>query len=235
MKKVLGVLGGMGPMATVDFFEKVVNLTKANADSEHIHILIDNYPQIPDRQGHIVYGKEDPTPYMIKAVKNLLAQGADLIAMPCNTAHYFAPAIKEATGCEFVHILDVNAHAGKERFGTDKKVGILATSGVLKSGIYEKAFSNYGIECVNTTEAEQKTIVDLIYGIKGGKYPETDKEIREVLDNMKSRGADYFVLGCTELPLLAQHLCLDKSYDLLDTTYEQAKAAVVACGYELNI
>ena len=234
MKKTLGVLGGMGPLATADFFTKIVNLTKADADSDHIHNLIDNYPQIKDRTAHIVNGAESPLPQMTAAVKRLMDNGADLIAMPCNTAHYFAPAIEEATGCQFVHILKVNAKAGKERFGADKKVGILATTGVVKSGIYVKAFADEGIESILPLPDEQEKILGYIYDVKGGKYPENPKDFTDILDSMMARGADYFVLGCTELPLIADHLKLHERYNLLDTTYEQAKAAVLACGYELK-
>ena len=190
MKKVLGVLGGMGPLATADFFQKVVTLTKANSDSEHIHVLIDNYPQIKDRTGHILNGAESPAPQMIAAVKTLMENGADLIAMPCNTAHYFAEEIQNATGCEFVHILKVNAKAGKERFGTDKKVGILATTGVVKSGIYVKAFADEGVESVLPNPEEQEKILNLIYEVKGGKYPENKKVVTDILDSMKQRRSE---------------------------------------------
>lgn len=235
MKKILGVLGGMGPLATADFFTKVVNLTKASCDGDHIHILIDNYPQIKDRTDYIVNDGEDPLPQMIEGVRRLMIMGAEVIAMPCNTAHYFAPAIEEITGCTFVHILKVNAKAGKERFGVDKKVGILATTGVVKSGVYVKAFADEGIESILPLADEQEKILNYIYDVKGGKYPENPKDFTDILDSMMARGADYFVLGCTELPLIADHLKLHERYNLLDTTYEQAKAAVLACGYELNI
>ena len=234
MKKTLGVLGGMGPMATADFFTKVVELTKASSDNEHIRVLIDNYPQLPDRQSHILHGKTSPAPQMIEAVKNLMALGADYIAMPCNTAHYFADEIEKATGCKLIHILKVNALAARNRFGTDKKVGILATSGVLQSGIYANAFKEQGIDSVTTTQEEQKVMIDLIFGIKGGKYPETADGFVGILNAMKARGADYFVLGCTELPLAVQHFALQEQFDFIDTTYELAKASVLACGYELN-
>lgn len=234
MKKTLGVLGGMGPMATVDFFQKVVELTKASADNEHIRVLIDNFPQLPDRQSHILRGEASPAPQMIAAVKNLMAQGADYIAMPCNTAHFFADEIEKATGCKFIHILKVNALAAKNRFGTQKKVGILATSGVLQSGIYADAFQEQGIDSIITTDAEQKVMIDLIFGIKGGVYPPNANEFIDVLKAMKARGADYFVLGCTELPLAVQYFKLQEQFDFIDTTYELAKASVLACGYELN-
>lgn len=231
MKKILGVLGGMGPMATADFFTKVVNLTKAGSDSEHMHILIDNYPQIPDRQSHILNGEESPLPLMVKSVKALMEQGAKFIAMPCNTAHYFADDIQKATGCKFIHILKVNAEACKEKF-QGKKAGILATSGVLKSGIYADALKDVGIDSVIPTDDEQVLLTKIIFGIKGDNYPDSADEFVGLLNAMAKRGADYFILGCTELPLAVQHLQIDGNF--IDTTYEQAKASVLMCGYELK-
>ena len=105
----------------------------------------------------------------------------------------------------------------------------------MKSGIYVKAFADEGIESILPQPDEQEKILKYIYDVKGGKYPENPKDFTDILDSMMARGADYFVLGCTELPLIADHLKLHDRYNLLDTTYEQAKAAVVACGYELNI
>ncbi|MBE6988080.1 MAG: amino acid racemase [Clostridia bacterium] len=234
MKKVLGVLGGMGPLATADFFTKVVNLTKASCDGDHIHILIDNYPQIKDRTDYIVNDGEDPLPQMIEGVRRLMIMGAEVIAMPCNTAHYFAPAIEEITGCEFIHILKVNAKAGRERYGTDKKVGILATTGVLQSGVYARAFADEGVDCIFPLPDQQQKLLKFIYDVKAGIYPRDINEFTDILDSMLERGAHYFVLGCTELPLISEYFGLDKKYELLDSTLEQARAAVLACGYELK-
>ena len=136
--KKVGIIGGMGPLATADLFEKITHLTKADADSKHIHVIIDSDTSIPDRTAAILGLGPDPTDELKAAAKRLENAGADILLMPCNTAHYFYPAIQASTKCPILHMLRLTAEEIKSRGHI--KVALLATDGTVKTGIYAKLF-----------------------------------------------------------------------------------------------
>lgn len=228
-KKAIGILGGMGPLATVDLFRRIVELTDAGSDNEHIRIYIDDHAQIPDRTAAILAGGEDPFPYMKESLEKLVQAGADFIIMPCNTAHYFLPKLQAVSPVPFLSILDATADAAAERFpgGT---AAILATSGTIRSGLYQGAFEKRELPYLVPDEREQDALMRVIYeGVKAGAAPDVYREaFFGVLSSMAARGAGYFVLGCTELPIAAQLLSPDVS--LIDPTEELAKAAIRFAG-----
>ena len=233
MKKSIGILGGMGPLATADLFRKIVSMTKAGCDNDHIRIYIDDNPAIPDRTAAILAGGKDPVEEMSGSLKKLVACGADCILMPCNTAHYFLPRLQAQTEVPFISMPEATAKACAERF-PGKTAAILATKGTLATGLYEKALAAESVACLVPDAAQQEALMRVIYdGVKADADPETyraDMEI--VLTQMASRGADYFILGCTELPLAAQQLQLN--CPTIDPTTELAKAAIIFCGYEVK-
>ena len=231
MKKTIGILGGMGPLATADLFRKIVLMTKAGSDNEHIRIYIDNNSQIPDRTAAILSGGADPVPQMSDALRHLEACGADCIIMPCNTAHYFLPRLQEQTQIPFISMLAETAKACALRF-PGKTACVLATRGTLASGLYERALEAEG--GILPDEAQRDVLMYAIYDcVKGGKPLETVRQPMEaLLTDLSARGADYFILGCTELPIVAQELALPG--DFIDPTSELAKAAILFCGYELK-
>lgn len=231
MNKTIGILGGMGPMATADLFQKIVSLTKANSDNEHIRIYIDNNPQIPDRTTAILKGGEDPVSQMLSALRHLEACGADCIVMPCNTAHYFLDRLQPETHIPFISILESTAKACAAAY-PGKTACILATTGTLSTGIYEKALSKEGVACLLPDEAQREVLMDSIYRIKAGERLTDPAPFQNLLDALKKAGADYFILGCTELPLAVEQLSLQGSF--IDPTQELAKAAIRYCGYEIN-
>ena len=143
-KKTIGILGGMGPLATADLFQKIVLLTKADTDREHIRVYIDSNANIPDRTAAILSGGEDPVPEMASALRHLEACGADCIIMPCNTAHYFLPRLQAMTKIPFLSILTAAAEACKAQF-PGKTVGILATRGTLAANLYQEALVQAGV------------------------------------------------------------------------------------------
>lgn len=227
MKKTIGVIGGMGPLATADLFKKMVLMTDANCDCEHLHVLIDNNTAIPDRTAAILHGGASPVPELVKSARTLAQAGADFLIMPCNTAHYFYEQLLEQSPLPVLHMPRLTAeHVG--RCGLSG-VGLLATDGTIATGIYERLFAEYGILCIKPDEAEQRAIMSMIYDdIKSGKKPADTGEIQAMLDGMRARGAQSFVLGCTELPIAFERYAFDAPF--IDPTAVLAAGAVEFAG-----
>lgn len=223
MKKQVGIIGGMGPLATCDLMKKVIELTDAHSDQEHIHIYVDCNTQIPDRTAAILGKGPDPVPQMVRSAVKLQAMGADALIMPCNTAHYFYDRITPFVDIPILHMPQETAKEAK-RQGIHT-VGLLATDGTIQSGVYKKAFDGEGISVVTPSEEGQKAVMELIYdGIKGGNYKLDLTAFYRILDDLLSRGAETLILGCTELPIAFQVFSIDKPN--IDPTSVLAAAAV---------
>lgn len=233
MKKTIGILGGMGPLATADLYRKIIEHTRADRDNEHIRVYIDGNAAIPDRTAAILHGGEDPVPEMLSALRHLEACGADCIIMPCNTAHYFLPRLREQTALPILDMQRITAAVCRERF-PGKTAAILATDGTVQSGLYDRALDAEGVRWIHPGESEQKTLMHLIYDVvKASRPMEPEKERWDaILDTLRGQGADLFILGCTELPVLAGVLPSEGPF--LDPTDELAKAAIRFCGYEVK-
>lgn len=231
MKKTIGILGGMGPLATADLYRKIVMMTKADCDNDHIRVYIDSNAQIPDRTAAILEGGEDPVEEMTSALRHLEMCGADCIVMPCNTAHYFLPRLQPLTRIPFISILEETAKRCAQCFH-GKTAGILGTTGTLNTGIYENALKVQGVASILPDDAQREVLMDAIYRVKAGETMKDPAPFRMLLDDMKARGADYFILGCTELPIIAQQLQLPD--DFIDPTTELARAAITFCGREVK-
>ena len=233
MKKTIGILGGMGPLATADLFRKIVTMTRAGCDNDHIRIYIDDNASIPDRTAAILSGGEDPTPIMADSLKKLEACGADCIIMPCNTAHYFLPRLQAMTEVPFLSMLEATAKTCAKTF-PGKTAAILATKGTLATGLYEEALKAQGVAYLVPDADEQDALMRVIYeGVKADAAPEAYRaDMEGVMETLAARGADYFILGCTELPVAADLLGLTQP--MIDPTTELAKAAITFCGYELK-
>ena len=161
MKKIVGIIGGMGPLATSDLFNKIIKYTDANKDSEHIHILIDNNTSIPDRSKFILNGGESPLNEIVSSAKKLENAGADFLIIPCNTSHYLYDEIIKKVNIPIVNMIDeVAKYLEKNNI---KKVGLLATTGTIKSGIYKKYFDLHNIETIIPNEEEQEIVMSFIY------------------------------------------------------------------------
>ena len=233
VKKSIGILGGMGPLATADLFTKIVNMTKADCDNAHIRIYIDSNSSIPDRTRAILQGGNSPIPNMTDSLKKLELCGADCIIMPCNTAHYFLPELQKQTSIPFISMLEATALSCKEKF-PGKTAAILATKGTLLSGLYSDVLEKHDVSYIIPNDDEKDALMRVIYdGIKANAEPEKYKaDLFNVVNQMIKRGADYFILGCTELPLAAQLTNLDAP--TIDPTAELAKAAIKYCGYDIK-
>ena len=225
--KLLGVLGGLGPMATVYFYELLTALTDAKSDQEHIDMVISSRATTPDRTAFIL-GESDTNPIdaMIEDSKKLVAFGAELIAIPCNTAHYFYDQLAAAVDVPILNIVEESVahlkHEGVKRFG------LLATDGTVRSGTYQKYCEAHDIVCV-TPEAEyQKLVTEIIYGqIKQGKRADMTM-FRKIEQHMRELGCERLILGCTELSLIKRDEGLDGYYT--DSLECLALATIRACG-----
>ncbi len=230
-KKVVGIIGGMGPLATADLFEKIILNTKADSDRKHIHVIIDSDTDIPDRTAAILGQGPDPTDELKRAAKRLETAGAEILLMPCNTAHNFYPAVQDSVSCPILHMLRLTAKEIKSRGKI--KVCLLATDGTVKTGIYAKLFEENGIDYMLPEPDEQKLIMSMIYdGVKAGNDNFDTAPVKAALKAMQQRGADAFVLGCTELPIAFKDYKLD--FPTVDPTLVLAKNAITEAGYELK-
>jgi aspartate racemase len=202
----LGVVGGVGPAATVDFLRKVVRSTPARRDQDHLRLLVEQNPQIPDRTEHLVGEGTDPTLALYATCKKLQEGEADLIAIPCNTAHAFVEEIQSHLDVPIMNMLTVTVSHVRETFPALEKVGLLATSGTIASGVYRRALEERGLEEIAPCPELQARVMDAIYGPQGVKAGFTSgqcfEDIVAAIDDLASRGVEVIILGCTELPLL---------------------------------
>jgi len=228
-KKTIGIIGGMGPLATADLFRKIVLNTKATTDQEHIKILIDNNTDIPDRTEAIINNGKNPVPQLTKSAVALWAMGAQILVMPCNTAHYFRSELQKNVDIPILSMIEIT---GKSLLKKGiKTAGLLATEGTINSGIYQDVFMNMDIEIIVPDEDEQTVITDLIYnGVKAGKQDYDTTIVKDVMQHMIDRGAETLVLGCTELPVAVDMYKLD--FTVCDPTLELARGAIKAANGE---
>jgi len=228
MKKTLGIIGGMGPLATVKMFEKIVLYTDAKSDQEHIHVLIDNNTNIPDRTYYILHGGDSPVEQLLKSANDLESIGADFLIMPCNTAHYFYEDLKNSIGIPFLSMIEETAKAIRNNDKTIKKVGLLATEGTYKTNVYDYEFIKYGLEVVKPSEDDYIHIMKVIYNIKMGIKQDDLSKFYETMEDMKQNGVELFILGCTELSVAYEMYNLKGNF--IDAMDEIAKSAIKFAG-----
>ncbi len=203
--KIVGVLGGMGPDATVDFMAKVIALTPADKDQDHIHMIVDQNPKVPNRQDAILADGEDPGPVMAEMAKRLETAGADFLVVPCNSAFGFAGAVAGAVSIPLVSIVEVTVEACKG-FPT---VGLMATDGCLQSQVYQDALAAAGIAVELPDETELADLMALLNGIKAGYQGESiARDMGTLAAALVARGAQAIIAGCTEIPLVLEQSAL---------------------------
>ncbi|MGA9918664.1 aspartate/glutamate racemase family protein [Paraburkholderia sp.] len=202
----VGVVGGVGPAATVDFVQKIVRSTPASRDQDHIKLVIEQNPQIPDRTSNLVGNGPDPTVALYATCKKLEAGDADLIAIPCNTAHAFVERIQPYLNVPILNMLTVTVDHLRRAFPALREVGLLATSGTIESGVYRKALASHGLKQTTPGNGLQARLMNAIYGPRGVKAGFTKGEcvedIHAALNDLIDRDIEVVILGCTELPLL---------------------------------
>ena len=202
----IGVVGGVGPAATVDLVNKIVRNTPARRDQEHIKIVVEQNPQIPDRTENLIGEGADPTVALYATCKKLEADEADLIVIPCNTAHAFVERIQPYLGIPIINMLFETVEYIRKHHPSGKPIGLLATSGTIRSRVYHDIVEKAGLNLLVPDEAHQAKVMRAIYGEKGVKAGFTEGECQDdllqALTHLVERGAGILILGCTELPLL---------------------------------
>ncbi len=227
MPKTLGILGGLGPAASVYFYRLITEHTAALCDQDHIDIVLISGAGIPDRSNFIL-GKShsSPLPPMKEDVLKLANAGADLIAIPCNTAHYFFDELSRISPVPVINIVRETVKLA-ERAGV-RRLGILATTGTVVSGAYQRACSDMGMEYCLPDENSQQLLMDIIYrSIKTAKAPDMDAFYR-IVSELGSCGCDAMVLGCTELSLLPQIEQME-TCSFIDSLLVLAYKSIVEC------
>ncbi|MBR2829577.1 MAG: amino acid racemase [Solobacterium sp.] len=226
-KKVVGIIGGMGPLATADLFEKIILHTEARTDQEHLRVCIDSNTDIPDRTEALLHGGKDPVPELTKSAQRLVSIGAEVLVMPCNTAHGFYEQVAASVNVPVLHMIALTRDALKER--GIQRAGLLATDGTVETGIYQKTFAGSGIELLVPEGEDQKAVMEIIYdGVKAGRTDFDTGAFRKTCEHLLARGAEVLVLGCTELPPAFADYHLD--YPNIDPTLELALGAIRAAG-----
>lgn len=230
-KKKLGVIGGMGPQATIQFYQRIVDLTDAHADQEHLPMLILNDTEMPDRTAALLSGDREPVyRRLLSDARTLEAWGAGAIAVTCNTAHAFLPPIRDRLRAPVIHMIDETARA-VAALGC-RRVGILGTDGTLRTGLYHAALAQRGVEALSPPPEAQKEVMALIYeevkkGRRGSekRFAVADRALREM-------GCERIILACTELSAYRDWHGLDGFYvDAMDVL---ARRCVEECGYPVK-
>lgn len=217
MRQAVGVIGGVGPMATVYYMQRVIEMTKAGRDQDHINMLVFNDCDIPDRTAFITEQSPDnPLPVMVEDAKRLEAAGCAFVVIPCNTAHYFYDELQQAVKIPVVNIVEETIRYAKERIANLQCVGIMATTGTIVTGTYQKYAQQAGLEAIVPDEAGQAALMHMIYdGVKAGQ-PVAREDFDAVANALRARGAQCLILGCTELSVLKRDLPIDDP-DVLDS------------------
>lgn len=203
----VGMIGGLGPAATVDLYDKIVKATPAKNDQEHFKLVVEQNPQIPDRTKCLLEGGANPTLAMYNCAKRLQADGCDCIIVPCNTAHAFVALIEAYVDIPFANMQQVTMQEIQEKFGDKAVIGLMATTGTVRSGLYGQKAQAMGMPMFTPDEAHQKRVMAAIYGPQGAKAGYTDGVCHDDLCSaaeylVKTHGCNVLILGCTELPLI---------------------------------
>ena len=207
-EKIVGILGGMGPEATVDLMQRIIRLTPALDDADHIRCIVDNNPKVPSRIKAIIEGDgEDPGPCMADMGRRLESWGADFLVIACNTAHYYYAAVQEAVNIPVINLIDLVASHVKANYPNQRKIGILASPAVAMTGLYTQRFSRLGIEDVWPDPDHQAQLLSVIKEIKKGNTGETVRDdYKNVYENLMKKGATLLIIACTELSALGGKL-----------------------------
>lgn len=225
--KILGVLGGLGPMASAYFYELITAHTYADCDQDHIDIVISSKATTPDRTAYILgQSTKNPFKVMQSEAQRLITFGAEVIAIPCNTAHYFYECLNEVASVPVLNM--VNLTAVKAKYLGCSKLGILATDGTIFTTTYQTECEKIGLDCAVPTPEKQELLMQVIYeDIKAGHSADIRK-FNSVAEELFAAGCDNIVLGCTELSLIKKTGILDGRF--IDSMDVLAEAAILACG-----
>lgn len=220
----IGVFGGMGPSATVDFMDKLVQLTPATRDQDHLPVIVASLPHIHDRSRAILGTGPDPLPALLEGIRYLNGAGVGVIAIPCNSSHHWYTQMAQSSQVPILHIAK-SCVSAIPREGSPR-VAVFATRGALASGFYQRELQARGIETlVPDPQGHQASIDDCIRQVKAGQTLEGGVSLQVALDAALAQGATAVIMGCTEIPIAARHADA-RGMALYDSSLELARASV---------
>lgn len=212
-EQTVGILGGMGPEATADLFFKIIKATNAKSDADHLHIIIDDNPKIPSRLDAILHGGISPVPDMVKTVENLQRAGADFVIIGANTAHWFYDDVQSQVDIPILNIIKETVDWTKTEFPNIKKIGLLATTGTVKTQLYENAFKKEKVDIIVPEDEKQNIVMNGILDFKyGGNVEKIRMRFLAIIDELKRQGVEAVILGCTEIPIILNKNIHDSFY-----------------------
>ena len=219
--RIVGVLGGMGPAATIDFMAKVLRRSQATrprggGEQADVRLIVDSNPHVPDRNAAGEGTGESPGPVLAAMARGLERAGAELLVMPCNAAHAFAADVRAATDLPFIDMVDQTVRAVWREQPAARRVGVLAVSAAWRAGLYERAFGSFGIEVLALEDDNRERFMAGVWAIKAGDLATGREAVRATADGLLARGAEVIVAGCTEVPLVLDPSML--AVPLIDST-----------------
>jgi aspartate racemase len=233
MKKTIGVLGGMGPEATAHFFGLLIKHTAAAKDQDHIPVIIYSLPQIPERTPAILGKGPSPVPLLRKGIRTLARAGADFVVIPCVSAHAFLGEVRKASPVPVLSLVEEALAGAKKMKPSPKRVGLLASTGTVRSKLFAGPFVAAGIEVLAPTEKEQTRVMDAVFGRGGVKAGFTEgrprKLVLDIAARLVRRGAEAIIAGCTEIPLVLG--AEDIPVPLIEPMLIAARACIAKAGY----
>ncbi|HBH11570.1 MAG TPA: aspartate racemase [Clostridiales bacterium] len=229
----VGILGGMGSKATADLFSKIILNTQSQKDQDHLHIIIDCNPKVPDRVSSIEKGDNAPVKYLKEMAMNLINCKADVLVIACITAHHYITVLQRSVDIPIMNSISMVSQFIKINYPQIKKVGLLATDATLITKLYHKSLNKQGIHVISPEANDQKILMECLRAVKTEQtsISELREKVLRIVLNLQTQGVDAIVAGCTEVPLLLN--MDDFSVPFIDTTDVVAKTVVrVATGME---
>ena len=231
-EKTIGILGGMGPEATLNCFSRIISSTPAKNDQEHLRVIIDSNPKVPDRTAAIIAEGESPVPVLVAGCRALQQAGADFIIIPCVSAHFFLDEIQQQIELPILSIFDVVAETLISAHPDIKTVGLMSTTGTISGGLFQKRLAADNIKTIVPAETQQAKVMAAIYDIKNSQPARSRAQITSDLiataENLITTGARGIVAGCTEIPLALNQKHLSVPY--FDALTILARAAILKAG-----
>jgi len=228
--KLVGIIGGMGPDATVDFMSQILQVTPATKDQDHVRMVVENNPRIPSRQAAMRGDGQSPGPAIAAIATRLEAMGAEFLVMPCNLAHAWQSDIEAAINIPFISIVEESVRSALQRSGDDSAVGLMTTPGCFTAGLYQQALAEAGRPVIMQTPEELAEAMSLVEQIKSGnRSQQVASGLRALANKLVDRGAKVLIAACTEFPLVLDESMFDVAF-VSSTDVLARKAVAIALG-----
>jgi aspartate racemase len=238
-RRVVGVIGGMGPLATAHFLRRLTEVTAVETDSDHLHVIVDSDPSVPDRTNFLLGRGPDPTPALLRTALRLEQVGAELLVMPCNTAAAFASKLRGRISTPLVDWVDVALEGAVRHWESAAHnrmtFGLLATDGTIASQVYQERAATRGASLVLPASSAQKQLMEVIYAVKGGQDLDPLRTVALDIANAMCARSSLVVLGCTEVSVLLSDTAIRRQIPTIDALDEVAIHVVQMAGGKLAL